>query len=129
MKWVVIVPGKFVSLNEYIYALKISRGKWNKGQQLKKDDMTIIVPCIKAAFKGRKPKTPITLHYKYYEPNTRRDKDNISGYFHKVFQDAMQEAEIIDNDGWNDIKGFKDSFEVDKYNPRIEITVTESRDD
>lgn len=70
-------------------------------------------------------KKPIHIHYHFYEPNTRRDKDNISGYFHKIFQDALVDKGIIPNDGWKYISGMSDSFGVDRKNPRIEITIRE----
>lgn len=76
---------------------------------------------------GLKFKKRIFIEYNFFEPNTRRDKDNISGYFHKVFQDALVQAACIPNDGWKYIRGFSDYFEVDKGYPRIEIVIEEVR--
>ena len=76
---------------------------------------------------GLKFKKRIFIHYTFYEPNTRRDKDNIAGYFHKVFQDALVQAGCIENDGWKNIKGWTDDFEVDKKFPRIEVVIEEVR--
>ena len=32
---------------------------------------------------------------------------------------------MIKDDGWNEVVGFSDRFEVDKENPRIEIKIIE----
>lgn len=68
---------------------------------------------------------PVFIRYAYYEPNKRRDLDNISGYFHKVFQDALVHNGVITDDGWNYVTGFSDSFYVLAKNPRIEIEIEE----
>ena len=76
---------------------------------------------------GLRFKQRIFIEYNFFEPNTRRDKDNISGYFHKVFQDALVQAGAIPNDGWSTIRGFTDYFEVDRKSPRIEVVIEETR--
>jgi len=65
--------------------------------------------------------SPVFLVYHFYEPNRRRDKDNISAFAHKVIQDALVHLKVIKNDGWNDIAGYIDLFDVDENNPRIEV--------
>ena len=92
---------------------------------MKQTDQRIISAYIPMGlrFKGQ-----IYLEYHFYEPNSRRDKDNISGYFHKVFQDALVACHAIPNDGWKEIKGWSDSFSIDRANPRIEVRITEWRE-
>ena len=65
----------------------------------------------------------IRLHYVYYCKTRRRDLDNISGYFHKVFQDALVQAGVIPNDNWKYIMGFSDEFRLDTKDPRIEVRI------
>lgn len=91
---------------------------------MKKRDQAIICRYIPA---GLKFKRRIFIEYNFFEPDTRRDKDNISGYFHKVFQDALVQAGCIPDDGWKVIRGFTDYFEVDRGNPRIEIVIEETK--
>lgn len=117
----ITIPGRFPSLNEFIDANRKRDGKWSGGNAMKQRDQKIIcgyLPAIR--FKRR-----IFIEYNFYEPNTKRDKDNISGYFHKIFQDALVQAGCIENDGWQSIRGFADYFEVDKGNPRIEVVIEE----
>lgn len=88
---------------------------------MKRKDQDYIVRHVpKVKFKKR-----IFIEYNFFEPNTRRDKDNISGYFHKVFQDALVQAGCIPDDGWKYIRGMADYFDVDKNNPRVEIWIEE----
>lgn len=65
------------------------------------------------------------MTYRWYEPNRKRDKDNIAAVGRKIIQDALVEAGVIRNDGWNDIRGFSDEFYVDKNEPRIEVEIEE----
>lgn len=51
--------------------------------------------------------------------------DNISGFAHKVIQDALVKAEILKNDGWQEITGYLDQFYCDPQNPRIEVAIVE----
>ena len=66
------------------------------------------------------------LQYKFFCQNRKKDKDNISGYFHKIFQDALVQRGVIKNDGWANITGFSDEFYVDTKNPRVEVEVIEA---
>lgn len=118
---IIVIPGHFHSLNEFIDANRRSRGSWNAGNTMKQKDQNKIISYLPRT----KFKKPIFLEYVFYEPSARRDKDNVSGYFHKIFQDALVEAGIIKNDGWRNIIGFSDSFYVDQKNPRIEIYIEE----
>lgn len=119
----IIIPGRFPSLNEFVDANRRRHGNWNAGNAMKQKDQREIckyIPQLK--FKKR-----IFIEYNFFEPNTRRDKDNISGYFHKVFQDALVECGAIADDDWKHIRGMADYFEVDKGNPRIEVVIEEDR--
>lgn len=115
----IVIPGTFPSLNEYIAANKVRRGSWCKGNSMKQSDQKRIM--------YRLPKLriehPVILHYFFYCRNRRMDIDNICGYFHKVFQDALVAGGIIPDDGWRYVRGMTDSFEIDSNNPRVEIVI------
>lgn len=115
----IIIPGRFDGLNEFIEANRTFRGSWNAGNDMKNRDQKRIRQYLPKVHIDR----PVYLEYSFYERNARRDKDNVSGYFHKIFQDALVDAGILKNDGWKNIIGFSDSFYVDKKNPRIEVYV------
>jgi Holliday junction resolvase RusA-like endonuclease len=58
----------------------------------------------------------------WYEPNRRRDLDNIAAG-KKFILDGLQAIGKIENDGWKQIAGFTDTFEVDKQDPRVEVKI------
>lgn len=120
----IVVEGTFPSLNQFIDANRQGRGNWNKGNTMKQRDQAAIIkaviPQLRTALR-----TPIFIEYTFYEKNRRRDLDNVSGYFHKVFQDALVECGRLSNDGWSGICGFSDRFYVDTKRPRVEITIKE----
>lgn len=120
----VTIRGDFPGLNEYIAAIRASRGKWNKGNDMKRRDQA----SIKAQLPRIRYDGPMQLKYRFYCKDRRRDLDNISGYFHKIFQDAMVERGIIPDDGWRYIRGFSDEFVLDRNNPRIEVDIVEAGD-
>ncbi len=125
MKYELVVQGEFASLNEFINANRTGKGKWNKGNTMKKRDQHTIAVYISEQLKKVHIDKPVILHYTYYCKNRKRDLDNISGYFHKILQDALVECGVLHNDSWAYIKGFTDDFLVDNKNPRIEIVIEE----
>lgn len=120
----IVIPGRFPSLNEWVEANRKRHGCWSAGNDMKQRDQREIRKHIPH---GLKFKHRIFIEYNFFEPNTRRDKDNISGYFHKIFQDALVECGALEDDDWKHIRGMTDYFEVDKGNPRIEIFIEEKK--
>lgn len=118
----ITINGRFASLNEYIEACRTNKNKANK---MKRDAQNIIIGCVLEQIGKQKIHNKVILRYAYYEPNKKRDLDNISGWFHKVFQDALVQCGTIQNDNWYHIGGYEDRFDVDNKNPRIEVTITE----
>ena len=117
-----IIRGTLAGLNEFICAERTHR---QKGAKLKKDMENVVRYMIRNQLHGFEPRTPVFIHYRFFEPNRKRDKDNISGFAHKVIQDALVKEGILKNDGWDYISGFMDTFDIDKEMPRIEVTIIE----
>lgn len=90
------------------------------GNLMKKTAQKAIEWEIRAA-KIKPIKSPVTIHYCFYEPNKRRDKDNIAGFAHKVIQDALVTTGILKDDAWDYIIGFTDRFAVDRKEPHITV--------
>ena len=68
-------------------------------------------------------KTPFKLIIDWFAPNQRKDPDNLA-FATKFILDGLQCAGVIDNDGFKNVRGINHrTFEVDKINPRIEITI------
>lgn len=122
MEYKIVIDGRLYGLNEFIAA---NRQHPKAGNRMKKEAESIVMAYARKCMRNVQVKEPVALHYKYYEINEKRDLDNISGFFHKIFQDAIVRCGILKNDGWKNIRGFTDEFYVDKNKPRIEIIIEE----
>lgn len=122
MKYLLIIHGRLDNLNDYIKALDTSR---YKGSALKSENESKVLQEIYSQFGRLRIIKPVKMHYVWYEKDKRRDLDNVSSFGRKVIQDALVKSRVLQNDGWNEIKGFSDEFYVDSKNPRIEILIEE----
>lgn len=116
------IRGTLPNLNDYITAERTSRFQ---AASMKKQCENIVMHAARNLGKWR-PEGPVYMVYHWYEPNQRRDKDNISGFGRKVIQDALVRAKVLHNDGWKDIVGFEDRFYTDRKNPRIVVEIVEA---
>lgn len=119
----IVIPGKFATLNEFIDANRRGKGSWNKGNEMKQRDQAALAYQIRKQMRKARVDPPVYIRYHFHEENKRRDMDNVSGYFHKIFQDALVQAGVIANDNWKYICGFSDTFSVDAKNKRIEVEI------
>lgn len=123
MKHKFVIEGRLPSLNDYC---KAERSGYHAANRMKHDCQAAIIGCIRRS--RMKPiKSPVNILYRFYEPNKRRDKDNISGVAHKFVQDALVNARILKDDGWDYVVGFADEFYIDKKHPRIEVILYEEK--
>lgn len=90
---------------------------------MKRENQDIVAWCIKAQHL-----TPmhdkVNVHFKWVEPNMRRDKDNIR-FAAKFILDALVESGVIKNDNWAHIGDMSDEFLVNAANPRIVVDLEE----
>ena len=114
--------GTLPGLNDFIDA---NRRNYHAGAKLKKEAQFLVVTAARKCLKRWRPDGPVYMTYRWFEPNKKRDKDNISAGGRKIIQDALVEAGVLKNDGWNDIAGFRDEFYIDKKEPRIEVEIEE----
>lgn len=117
------IPGSLPGLNNLIEAERAHR---QKGAALKRDAQTLVEYELSDQI-DRPLREPVVMHYTWIEPNRRRDKDNISSFGRKVIQDALVAIGALQNDGWSNIAGFSDAFEVDADDPHIEIDIEEAK--
>lgn len=115
-----VIPQLLPNLNDYINALDRHR---QKGAQLKRQTENAIMLCAKTQLRGVSFHGPVVMRYTWYEPNRRRDKDNVSSFGRKCIQDALVRVGVLKNDGWEQIDGFSDSFAVDRARPRVEVEI------
>jgi len=117
-----VIPGTLPSLNEMINA-----SKRNKYAYVAMKDQAINTVSweFKCMMIGQQAPERADYEFVWYCPNRRKDKDNIMAGQKFVF-DGLQKMGWIKNDGWKQIGKVSHRFEVDKQNPRIEITITEA---
>lgn len=119
------IKGTLPGLNEYLKAERSFHNRHSSGNDMKQQYQMIISNAIRLNLKRTHINYPVRIKYTFYEPNRKRDLDNIAGVAHKFIQDALVKCKVLDNDGWNNIVGFEDYFYIDKHNPRIEVIITE----
>ena len=120
MVYKLTLNGKLDNLNDYIKACRTNQ---YKGAELKHRNEHKVVYAIYEQLGRLRINNPVYMTYRWYEPDRRRDLDNISSFGRKVIQDALVETHVLKNDGWKEIIGFKDEFYVDRNNPRIEVEI------
>ena len=110
---------KLPSLNEYIAACKVQRGRWNKGNQMKQQAQADMIWYLK---KLPKFTNPIRIKFTWVsEKSDRRDLDNIS-FAKKFILDALQECGRLQNDDRKHVVGFTDEFMYGaSYEVRLDI--------
>ncbi len=119
-----VIPGVLPNLNDYIAAERRHR---QKAAQMKRQTEQVIALAAGKQLRGVRFTGPVVMEYCWYEPNRRRDKDNVSSFGRKCIQDALVRAGVLKNDGWGEIESFSDRFFVDRENPRMEVTIEERK--
>ena len=100
------IPCLLPSVNDIVNANR--RSRWDGAGQ-KRETQSDIVTVIRVSKVKPVEKYPVFVELTWYEPNRKRDPDNIAGA-KKFIMDALQEAGIIRNDGWNEIAGYADFY-------------------
>lgn len=114
------IQGELTALNKYIGALNRNRFM---GAKLKRDETErVATECMVAGLEACLE--PVTLHFHWYMKNDRKDLDNIA-FAKKFILDGMVQAGLLYDDSHKWVRGFTDSFEIDKSNPRVEIEIKE----
>ena len=116
--------GRFPGMNEYTAA---NRTNYHVGAAMKRNAQSAVMWAIRQQKPG-KIMMPVVVHFRFYEPNRKRDLDNISGFAHKVILDALVATRTIPGDGWKHVRGYSDAFYCDPDNPRIEVYLEEVPD-
>ena len=119
MRQTLIIEGRLPGMNEYTSAQRMN--KYAGANMKRKHQDNVMAEIWRCNLQP--VNVPVRLMYKYFEPNKRRDKDNVAAFAHKVIQDALVQSRTLPDDGWDEIFGFSDEFYVDKENPRIEVTL------
>lgn len=116
---VLVIEGRLPNLNDYTNACRSNR---YAGAKMKEDSERIITAHIQQQLQGVAFKGIVRLEFRWYEPDRKRDLDNIC-FAKKFILDALVSNGIIETDSWRGVVGFTDEFFIDKQNPRIEVEI------
>ena len=119
---VLTIPGRLDGLNEYT---KANRTHHAAGAEMKQKNQELVMWQILSKMRGVRFTKPVFMLFTFYEKDKRRDRDNVSSFARKVIQDALVKCGTLKDDGWDQVTGYLDRFEVDKKNPRIVVEFIE----
>lgn len=111
------IPKELPGLNQVI---RDAKTHWSNYAEIKKSHTIYVMGLAK---RNLTPiDYPISITFIWYCKDKRRDPDNIASA-KKFIIDGLVEASIIPNDGWTQVVRFQDEFIVDKFNPRVVVTI------
>lgn len=122
MQHLLTINGRLDNMNDYTRACRTNQ---YKGAKMKQKNEAVVIRAILEQLGRLRITKPVIIRYRWYEPNKRRDLDNISSFGRKVIQDALVQTKVLRDDGWSYIIGFQDAFFVDKEHPHIEVEIEE----
>jgi Holliday junction resolvase RusA-like endonuclease len=114
-----VIDGQLPNLNEYTRACRANK---YVGAKMKKEAEERICWHIKQQIPETHYDVVVCLNFRWYEPNKKRDLDNIC-FAKKFILDALVSSGTIKADGWQGVAGFTDEFFIDKEKPRIEVDI------
>ena len=114
-----IIDGRLPNLNDYT---KANRTSPIVGNKMKQDQEDYITGFILEQLHGVRFEGKVFLHFRWIEANRNRDLDNIC-FAKKFILDALVKNGIIKTDGWRGVYGFTDEFDVEPFNPRVEVLI------
>lgn len=119
-----VIYGKLPGLNDYTRTNRSNRFMANKMKQdIQKSICKYIVMALRVTLE-KVDRYPIGLTIKWYEPNNRRDIDNIT-FGTKFILDSMVCMGIIEDDSRKYVDSIEHIVFTDKENPRIEVEINE----
>lgn len=120
MRAVMVIGGRFPSLNDYVAAERADRraGAGMKRRETGRAEAAAVAQGL-PRFSG-----PVAVRFLWIEPNRRRDLDNVA-FAKKFILDGLVAAGVIDGDGQRHVVALQDTFEVDPSDPRVVVEVSD----
>ena len=79
--------------------------------------------AIQKYMRGVKINKPIICRFTVFAKDKKHDRGNINSALEKSFMDALQQNNVIKNDGYDDVMDSVFYTELDSNNPRIEVEI------
>ena len=117
------IQGRLDGLNAVIEANR--RNKY-EGNNLKQKNQSIVYYSIPYQICNQDLKYPVDVYITYYEPNNKRDADNVISS-QKFILDAMVQRSVLPNDSRKYVDQIHPLVYTDRKNPRIEVEIKEKQ--
>ena len=117
----IFIPGRMPGFNDLINMAKSGRGKFNAYGRTKNQWTAYIAGIVKEC--NLDPIEKAVVRVRCLEPNRRRDQDNVTSGAKKLCFDGLVKAGLFKDDGWRHIELGKDSVDIDKFSPGVEIII------
>lgn len=130
------IEGPLPGMNEIIELAKKSGNRrgakcWNGYAEMKKT-WGEIVKLTALAQKIKPVSARVWIDYVWYEPNRKRDPDNVCAGGRKLILDGLVHAGVLQGDGWKHISGHSDVFTCVRMGhgrPGVMIVIREGKED
>ena len=120
MEQVLVIHGTLPKLNDTI---RITKSHWSRYAHEKRR-WTEAVAWEARLQRLSRVTAPVEVSFIWYCQNRKADPDNIR-FSAKYILDGLTTSGILPNDNFKWIRGFQDRFEIDKTDPRVEVTLRE----
>ncbi len=108
------VEGRLPGYNE------LHQSSWQKSARIKNEAMDHV---IMYALHIKPITEPVQIRISCFEPNAKRDPDNVMSGAAKVILDALQKFGKLPNDSRRWVRLLFDPVEVDRERPRVEVEI------
>lgn len=118
MRATMVIEGRMPGLNEYVDAERTNRfaAAKMKAAETRRAEAAARA-CMMPVFEG-----PVSVSFRWYERNRRRDVDNVA-FAKKFVLDGLVAAGVIKGDGQRYVRAVSDSVLVDAERPRVVVEV------
>ena len=111
------IKGRLPGYNE------LNKQPWQAARRIKQDAMAQVMWAARR-HRVEPVQGPCEITIACFEPNARRDVDNVTAGANKVILDALQQMGILKGDGRKYVSDtYNPPVEVDRRNPRVEVVI------
>lgn len=119
MTYKLTIHGELTSLNEYTAKCRSSAKGGGKTKKQNHENVLYQIPIV---YRGLML-SGVYVHMTWFTKDKMTDPDN-TAFAKKYILDALVEKNVLAGDGRRHIYGFRDDFDVNKNDPRVEVEIT-----
>lgn len=125
----IVIPGQFPSLNDYISSERRNRYAAAKVKRYQTERAAWYAGEAARKFGAKLPfAKPVIVGFHWFEPDSRRDVDNIV-FAKKFVLDGPVMAGVLRDDSRRWVVGVRDHVSTDREHPGVEVQIFEMEED